>query len=188
MARNRNGTGSDPRLSQKLRAAIANLIEGRARTQGEAAKLAGYSGPQFSRSLKKAHVQRFLLSEATKHLRGVPAALAAARLSDLLHSKSDDVSARVASSIARSAGIIAPDGPQPSSAALSPGPVLTVVFNRVQPSAEMVAAGAIAPAQDRIPARVEISAEAPPVIETVAEAPPTVSIRVRDLTEDEGHG
>lgn len=138
MPRNRNGSGSDPRISQKLRDAIAALIEGRARTQGAAAQLAGMSGSQLSRALAKPHIQTFLLSQATRHLRGVPAALAVARLTQLVAARSEDVAARVSTAIAKSAGLIAPDGPMSNGAAIAPGPVLVVNFRHLQNPPEQI--------------------------------------------------
>lgn len=132
MPRNNNGSGSNPRVEPKLRAALMALVEGRARTQTAAAKLAGMSAPQLSRALKKAHVQKFLLQEATRHLRGLPAVLAAARLAKLIDSKSDEVSARVATSIAENAGLI-DRGTRGDRAGALPGsgPILQVVFKHI---------------------------------------------------------
>lgn len=120
-----------PKISSKCAAAIGHLVEGRAKTQAQAARLAGMDPANFSRAVRRPAAQRFLLAAATKHLRGVPLALAVARLSKLVNAKSEDVAARVATRIAESAGAIGPNAPPPTST--GGGPVLQVVFKHFRP-------------------------------------------------------
>src|SRR5262249_1339746 len=101
---------------------------------------------QFSKALKKPHVQRYLHTTATKNLRGVPLALATARLTKLIGSKSEDVAARVSIQVAQAAGVL---GPRPAVPFPSnPGPVLTVVFKHMQPAGDARGAIGLLPAPE----------------------------------------
>lgn len=98
--------GSTPRVTAKVAAAIEHLLDGSARTQGEAADLAGISRETLCRSLKKPHVEAYVIERARRYLTGLPALRAAARLAQLIDAKSEDVASRVATRIAENAGVI----------------------------------------------------------------------------------
>lgn len=132
MPRNADGSGSNPRVGKKTREAIAHLVNGTAKTQKQAAKLAGMTPTELSRALKKPHVQAYAVEAGKLHLQGFPALLAAARLTKLIGAKSEDVAARVATRIAEGAGVL-PSREAATGPIGGTGPVLAIVFKHVQP-------------------------------------------------------
>jgi len=79
------------RVPLKVRAAIDHYVGGRARTITAAAKKAGLSREYLSRSLSQPHVAAFLRDKAARVV-AMGAGRAAARLNELIDSKSDHVS------------------------------------------------------------------------------------------------
>lgn len=78
-------------IPKRVREAIDHYVTGRARTLTAAAKMASISREYFSRSLSLPHVASFLREKAARQV-AMGAGRAAARLNQLLDSKSEHVS------------------------------------------------------------------------------------------------
>jgi transposase-like protein len=79
------------RIPPRVREAIDAYVSGRARSITAAAKKAGLSREYLSRSLSQPHVAEFLRQKAARVV-AMGAGRAAARLNELINSKSDHVS------------------------------------------------------------------------------------------------
>lgn len=121
------------RTDPKTLAAISYLVDGTAKNQEHAAKLAGIYGESLSRALKLPQYQQFLSDEIRKHFRGAPAIAAARRLVTLIDAKSEDVASRIATRVLEADGILDVrerlNGP---AAGVGNGPVLVVNFRQIE--------------------------------------------------------
>lgn len=154
MPRNPDGSGSDPYLHPKTKAAIGYILSGQARTQREAARLAGMRESHLSRALHKPHVQAYAVEAARFHLRGFPAVAAAARLASLVDAKSEEVAHKVASRLTEAAGILDTREQVTAAGTIFNGPVMVVNFRhlRAPEGAEVVQLDHPSPAPPAIPA------------------------------------
>lgn len=94
-----------PRITRKLAAAIDALLEGSAKTQKDAAKLADMSPAQLCRALKKPHVQQYIDSAIKQHFNGLAKLSASARMSKLIDAASEQVAFNAADRVMRIAGV-----------------------------------------------------------------------------------
>lgn len=136
MPRNADGSGSDPHITAKTKAAIDALIEGRAKTQREAAEMAGTSEKVLSRNLAKPHVEAYILSRINQRMGRFGVMRAAANLERLADTaKSEEVMLKASIAIMDAKGVI--NTRERGSAGLGgggvSGPVLVVVLKHVAP-------------------------------------------------------
>ena len=92
------------RISRKLAAAIDALLTGAAKTQREAAHLAGISPESLCRALAKPHVQAYTDQLITQQFGGVGKLLAARRMVKLIDSNSDQVAYNASDRVLKQAG------------------------------------------------------------------------------------
>lgn len=83
MPRNRNGSGSEKRITPRLERAVQALIDGEADTNPKAAEIAGLNERSFRKALNKPHVQEFIRSRIRSRFSTVTA-IKAARVVDHL--------------------------------------------------------------------------------------------------------
>lgn len=107
MPKNKNGTGRDPQPpSKKLLAAIDAMMSGNAKTQAEAAEIAGMAAESLSRALKKKHVIELIQERVRNQLKTVGVLKATANLERLaLQADSEYVQADCTKHILAIAGV-----------------------------------------------------------------------------------
>jgi hypothetical protein len=90
--RNRNGSGSEKRITPRQAKAIAALLEAPKWDVPAAAAAAGMHERSLYKALAQAHVQEHIQAKAKSHISGVLVTKAAHRLGSLIHAESEYVS------------------------------------------------------------------------------------------------
>lgn len=83
-----------PRISCKVEAAIEAMLDGRARSITDAAKLVDMARESLSRALAKPHVQEHVRQRTDRLLKGTTLIRAAGRLDRLIDAQSENVAFR----------------------------------------------------------------------------------------------
>jgi hypothetical protein len=118
--------GGIKRLSAPVAKALAAFTFGTHPTVAGAARAGGCTREALSRALRRDDVVARATALVKQSLRGPTAIIAARRLTQLIHSPSEEVSLKASSAIAESAGLIGTADPRGATAGAVP--LLTIVF------------------------------------------------------------
>lgn len=126
MGRNRNGSGSDSRITPRLERALCALLDNGSLPKGEliakAAEAGGLNERSIYKALAKPHVQEWLKTRVQAHFDTVGVIRATGVLTDLLTADSDYVRADVAKHMLAIGGVL----PATDRAAVGGGQPVTV--------------------------------------------------------------
>lgn len=103
--RNRNGSGSAPRITKRLEAALTALVDGRATTCAEAADAAGLSRRAVEMALKKPHVEQWIETRIRSGFRTTSIIAAARRMNSLIGAKSEYIQFEASRHVLALAGV-----------------------------------------------------------------------------------
>lgn len=112
MAKLPNGSGSEPRVTKKVKRALEAYLDGEAKTKKEAAALAGITPESFSRALRRPAVHKYIERQVDDRNASIML-LKASRIHEVILDSehvSDAVKEKVATQVLRSRGILAQDG------------------------------------------------------------------------------
>ena len=119
-----------PRIGRKLADAIEALLTGEAKTQVEAAAIAGMNRSQLCRALKKPHVLSYIDQQIDKSFGGPGKLAAASRMLRLVDAGSEQIAFNAADRVLRIAGVDS----KSERALVGAGIALQIVFKHHAPS------------------------------------------------------